>query len=513
MFIRKPWAKRISIYEDIKNNFDEKKYQLPDEEIRRSKVGFDWVPGALDGAFGHHVGSNETDKQMAQILKDIALHGKTKDKVSFYKYIEEDHISSYIDSFIEKIIEIKTPNSIHLKDWIKFLVLESPDRGAVKMGIALSGITKYTELIDSIRILGRHEEFTLYASVALMNLTENSEMELWELAKQVHGWGRIHLVERLENTENPDIKEWILREGYRNSIMYEYLALIAAETGELLSTLNRNDVDNDLLISASEIIEALVMEGPVDGISVYKHSYELIFRYLKLIMKKQKSIEFVITCDRINDYVDSIELSDFEIKQGWTEKSINEVKSILNHIFSDDSWKDFILSLVNTDDEVKFWKVNQAAKVFNLDMKDIHWKKVKEKPNDSGRWYRLIESYGKTIDNELLNYAKSILPLDEMCTGAKNEMGLGNEYSNYSILMYILQSLRDKNGLGKEFVLYGLRSPIINNRNMSINVIESWSKNLIDIELIKYIDVAIKGETNNDVKNRLENLKLEFVKP
>lgn len=33
----------------------------------------------------------------------------------------------------------------------------------------------------------------------------------------MNGWGRIHVVERLAQTENAEIKHWLLREGYRNS--------------------------------------------------------------------------------------------------------------------------------------------------------------------------------------------------------------------------------------------------------------------------------------------------------
>lgn len=510
MFTKKPWIKRSSIYKDLKSNFDVKDYKLPDEVIRKSAVGFGWAPGALDGIFSHHVGRTEVEKEMAQLLKNIAIKGKLKDKVKFYKILEKDQISSYIDSFIENMIKIKTPKSNFLYEWTNFLILESPDRGAVKIGIALAGVIGYSNFIEDIKILGKHEEFTLYASVAIMNLSENPEFDLWELAKTVHGWGRIHLVERLAHTKNLAIKEWILREGYKNNIMYEYLALIAAETGELHVALNNDEVDNDLLISASEIINALIAEGPCAGISAYEHGYSVITRYLELSMQQPKNIEFILTYNQINNYIESLELNDFELEQGWNDETLKAVRSILSNCLKDDSWKNYILSLINTDDREEFWKVNQAAKIYSLDMKNVHWKKVMEDPYDSSRWYQLIESYGDNIDNDLLEYARSILPLSEMCSGAQNEMGLGSEYRNFSILMFILQALRNKKGLGKDFVLFGLKSPVINNRNMAINVIESWPKHLVDKQLFDEINLAINSETDNEVKKRLEKLASDF---
>jgi len=59
------------------------------------------------------------------------------------------------------------------------------------------------------------------------------------MAKHVTGWGRVHLVERLAKTEDAEIKEWLLREGFRNSVMYEYLAYIAATTGGLNDALHQ----------------------------------------------------------------------------------------------------------------------------------------------------------------------------------------------------------------------------------------------------------------------------------
>ncbi len=310
MFIKKPWENRVSIYEDIKLNFDGTNYNLPDEAIRKSAMGFGWVPGALDGVVSHHSGSENVDVELAILLRKIALKGKIRDKVKFYKEIEKDQVGVIIDSFIEKIVELNIPKNAKLHDWIKFLLCSSSDRGAVKMGIALAGVGGYSEFLDTILTLGKHEEFTLYSAVAISNLVDDSERILWSLAKSVQGWGRIHLVERLQHTTNTDIKEWILREGYKNSIMYEYLAPIAAKTGELHNALRREEYDYELLLSASDIIEALIMEGPVVGISEYEHPKEVINRYLELTNKAMKDLAFLSTYNCIKSYLEDLELDE-----------------------------------------------------------------------------------------------------------------------------------------------------------------------------------------------------------
>lgn len=146
-----------------------------------------------------------------------------------------------------------------------WLAATATERGPVKLGIALLGVAGVGDAAGLLRTLGAHDEFTLYAVVAFGNGTEDGgESEIWALATVVDGWGRIHCVERLRHTSDPAIRRWILRTGFRNSVMYEYLAYTAATTGGLLAALRGDDIDRELLDAAGEIIEALVMGGP-DG--------------------------------------------------------------------------------------------------------------------------------------------------------------------------------------------------------------------------------------------------------
>ena len=114
-----------------------------------------------------------------------------------------------------------------------WLAATATERGPVKLGIALLGVAGVGSAAGLLRTLGAHDEFTLYAAVAFGNGVEDGESEIWSLATVVDGWGRIHCVERLRHTSDPAIRRWILRTGFRNSVMYEYLAYIAATTGGL----------------------------------------------------------------------------------------------------------------------------------------------------------------------------------------------------------------------------------------------------------------------------------------
>jgi hypothetical protein len=106
----------------------------------------------------------------------------------------KDEVLAYIDEFLELILQSDAPVKPYLYDFTHFLAETAPDRGPVKFAIALLGVIGDWRDIELISILGGHEEFTLYSAVAISNLLEDPEKRLWELAKKVNGWGKIHVV-------------------------------------------------------------------------------------------------------------------------------------------------------------------------------------------------------------------------------------------------------------------------------------------------------------------------------
>jgi hypothetical protein len=71
-----PWHNLPSIFEYIKSNLDiegkltEAGNKLPDEERRYKEEKLRWVPGAMDGVFGHHSGGSNL-KKVAKNVADL----------------------------------------------------------------------------------------------------------------------------------------------------------------------------------------------------------------------------------------------------------------------------------------------------------------------------------------------------------------------------------------------------------------------------------------------------------
>ena len=76
----------------------------------------------------------------------------------------------------------------------------------------------------------------------------------------------------------------------------------------------------------------------------------------------------------------------------------------------------------------------------------------------------------------LVSMARELLPLDEIPTGPGGALGVGPEWRVHSALDWTLQALRDYVGFGSDLVVIGLQSPVVRNRNMSLNVLKAWPR-------------------------------------
>jgi hypothetical protein len=258
-----PWGERPSIHAHLVTHqridgLTPGGHVLPDEPSGPIK----WGPGTQDGLFSHHSSSRVDAKHLAHV------------QTTLQRFLDDD---SQAAPFYTAVVSGRT---LGLADALgEALAAQAcaADREAVKLGIACLGWAGVASAHrESLLILGRSDEFALFVAVAM-----DHEDDLLELAKVVHGWGRIHVVERLARSERPDVKGWLLREGFRNGAMYEYLAFICATAGDLAGALQAAQIDEALLAGAGDLISSLLTEcGPVEDIDEYADAVGVIERYL-----------------------------------------------------------------------------------------------------------------------------------------------------------------------------------------------------------------------------------------
>lgn len=510
-----PWDQHPSIYEHIEahvvpgeTGLSEGGDTLPDE--KRLTGELKWVAGGMDGAFSHHVSGGDDAKKAGDLFQSVQAYCSqptAKNKKALYDKIVEQHAIDFIDPLLEKITNERTLNTDRLYECARSFATQAPDREAVKLGIAILGLFRLPEDRDLFLLLGRHEEFTLYCSVALMNAQDNSDLDLWELAKNVDGWGRINTVERLAQTENPQINDWLLREGYKNSVMYEYLAYTCAESGNLKEALDRQQVDDGLLDSAAEIITALIAGGPAQDMDDYEDGAAVTASFLGLMDSRAKTLTQLLAVSSIKDFLAN-DQADWKAREGrgWAEDKRTELSTLCKSIMERPTWRTLISERLKSDDALVFFEANQSARVLGIDTWPTHWERLQTKPLDSSRWYEVMRLADNERIGEIIAFAEKSIPVAEIATGPADEMGFGKKFVAHSCMDYILQDLRRFPGKGFRLVEAGLRSPVVRNRNMSINALSEWGKDKWPETAEATLKQAISIEPKEDVRKRMLNV-------
>jgi hypothetical protein len=512
-----PWHYTPSIYSHIKDHLNaetgdiaEDGESLPDEERQFGEDQLRWAAGALDGVFGHHgsgAEAQDTAKTIALYVVEIANNDSQQAKIELYNRLCEGNLLGYIDEMVEEIVKAEIYPQPYLHKFAQFLAIRSPDREPVKFAIALLGLIAEPADKETVLLLGKHDEFTLYTTVALSNMLENPEAELWELAKTVHGWGRIQLVERLAAFDNPEIKQWLIREGYRNTVMYEYLAYLCATQGGLKMALSNAVIDDELLTSAGEIIDALIAGGPAEDIDNYEEAAYVLSRYLTHVESKAATLKHLNVAGSILSYLGDEDWdANDRAKNGWNERNRSLTIEQAQRIIDDPKWKAMAESGLASTERTAFYTANRAAKLLQMDTWDIHWQRLQANPDDEGCWFEIMQRANADNIAQITDYAVSIWPLSKVATGAQDELGFGAEYAIHRCLDYILQELGTYPKLGWPLIEAALKSPITRNRNLAIKTLAAWGQQNWNAEIRLALEQAMSVEPKNEVKETIAQL-------
>lgn len=512
-FASKPWqANRTAIYDFLSSFPADAKLPnaadtLPDHvEFHAGKEGPRWVSGGLDGAFGHHAGAGEADAAgVIQVLARASAQPSSKTLDALYAELLRSSALSLADPLIQGLMatSIDPGNTFDIAHW---LATRSPDREPVKFGIIMLGMFRNLP-VDELVTLGRHDKFTLYAAVALSNLADARQREdvLWKLARDVDGWGRIQVVERLSETQNPDIKAWLLRDGYRNAVMYEYLAYTCAVSGDLVGALREDRVDDALLLGAAGILRALIMCGPAEDMSDYAQGAEASRLYIAHVERQMpEDLHHVLTLWFLQSFA-SNETDDWPKLEshGWTPPVRQSIVASARNVLSHAHWRTLTNEQLQIDHNPSFWLAAEAAEKLGLDPWPI---RLERQRRGKDEWWHLMQTRDPVRVGLVLDLAREQLNLAALASGATREDGLGPEYAADQALDSITQELRDFPGLGADFVLTALQNRVIRNRFMALQALEAWTREHWPPETELLLSRALQTEPDEDARKAMRRL-------
>jgi hypothetical protein len=473
---------------------------LPDE-ADATNSGIRWAPGALDGVFGHHgePGDPErTARDVAELVMKACKRPTRRRLRSLHEALVVADTLAIVDLLMEELTRLE-PDIDAARRVGFWLASTSPNRGPVKIGLALLGVAGLEAHVDVIRTLGAHDEFTLYAATALRNGLKDPDSELWALAASVDGWGRIQCVERLRNTKDPQIRSWLLREGYKNSVMYEYTAFIAAETGGLLAALEQDPVDRALLTATGEILSALIQGGPAEDIDDYADGADAVERYLTLMRSRAESLDDYLAVAAIRDFVAQEERWEVD-RPGWSVSRREAFHAVSVEILGQSHWHDRATALLKPDaSNYDMWRARSVARDLGVDTFEVTFRRIAQDPLGQ-EWFEAWKDADTDRARRLAELARTRLPLAEIASGPGRELGLGPEWTAHSALDWSLSALRHHPGVGGDLLVIGLRSPVTRNRNMALNAFQRWPAEAWPREARGLIEGAAATDPNEDTR-------------
>lgn len=506
----KEWRTENSIFRYIASHLNKQGELtlgfLPDE----NEATMMFLPGEFDVLFGAEQ-SKVTNKKagyLTDLLSEIAETGDKIKEQEFYQLITNPKYGVVIGSFIQAYTRKSYPEEPYLVPFARDLATKSALRNAVKYGMAILGFCVDRSSLDDIKILGLHEEFTPYAVLFIDQHSDNPIHDVWDLARKVHGWGRIQAVEHLSHMDiDESIKEWFVREGFRNNINNVYLALICARRGGLHELLHRPEIDYELFISAAELLQALITDSrPKEGISVYKHAAVVISDFIRHAKRYANRIVDFIIIRQLKDFLAGQQQNPGAYKKkGWDEDIIARCMAGIAVILESRDWKKMVSETLKDEHYVNNWEAKQAAQYLNIDLWEIAWNKLQKNPKSYAAWLDFELYQKREHAAELIDFATRYLPLDEIASGTENLEGWGEAI--YFCLDLINLYLKNFPGLGEKIILTSLKSPVVRNRHMAIIVLKKWKRENwspeIERELLHLRDIEPNEDTRADIDKLL----------
>lgn len=491
------------ISKNIQNNGKLKDSFNLDMYNKVSNVELKFAPGTLDGIDCYHFkveADNELFNYMLEKFKVVNNENieDVGNEIVEYFNSSEKRVLSTIDRIIDWIMESNEINFDSVFRLALYLAFESTSIEAIKIAIGIIGLIDLSDEDELVEILIKFalcDEFTLYVMIALGGL-ENLNDIRFMLIKKVNGWGKIHILSKIQVT-NDVIKEWLIINGCKNTINFGYTAWEIYEKINLMEVLNREKLTKEEFSGITDIMEGLFAEGPINKIP--SNYNEIMKNYIKQFRKFIYELDF---------YRVPILLSIFLFTQeDECEEDIEIAKDLIDLMNSNE--------IINTlkesiDDDIKLPKVINVIKFNNeINLYGEIYEKYKQDPFEYCYCleYLLENDIFKKKSIELLSKAMN---LEKHYDNPENIMGMNERYSNN--LSLIIQILRGYPFLGNDFIIAGIKSRYMQPRNAALNTIECWL-NMTDREFKDFPEEIYnavvelqKNEIIKDYKIRINEL-------
>ncbi len=483
--------------------------RLPDDELFRTPGGLGFAPSATDGILVHRGPEDDAsrDKSANEIYRAcVALADKpdaqTRSRV--ISLVTRAHVRTSVDRVLDKIRQRPPRHPESLYTEMRRLLVESGYREAVKVAMAVVALFRKPEDLDLFRTLGRHEEFTSFAAVEIAQIVDDPVPEWMAMARQVSGWGKVELVERLLKSPTPEVCKFLLREGCENEVEWGYTALPIAVGCKLHEALARPDVDLPLLRGAAAIVETLAADavggGPDGDMLDYPQGGDATEAFLERFEGFAETLRDFMAVAAIRDFVGSPRIPEEKfLAAGWPPARRDRVRAASERILRRPEWRERAHAGLDSPDERERWVAPEVARRLGAPLEEWFVPRLRRNPREHHLWFYLVWGADEARMDRVIELATELLDPESTATGPANERALGPGNEVYQCLDFIVQELRRFPGKGWDLIRPSLRSPMIRNRSMAIQALKAWGRDRLTPEMVEAVR-ACQDDPNKHVR-------------
>ena len=268
--------------------------------------GVRFAPGAEDGILIFHTVRSEPDEEAKQAVRK-ALHTacqgdyETAEQL-FIEASEKIRPLLSIHIIEEYLNEVNEGEIEHSYNFAMNVLRNSSNQNAVKYALAIIGMFGIDNPKDQkvIQTFALYDDFTFLAACSMKHW-KNGQWYIYNVLKNVHGWGRIFGILLFEPTDKL-MEHWLLMEGIHNDVMPEYSALECYEKARVRELLQGSVRENEFN-AITEILSALVQtEVPVANIYDVDDWKGLLKEYLLKAKEERRSAAVYQFIKRIMEF-------------------------------------------------------------------------------------------------------------------------------------------------------------------------------------------------------------------
>ena len=495
-----------SVFQMIQKNINKdgilkEGFSLPAEDTGN---GINWAAGAYDGVMLYHMGHTEPDAEARETMtKAITLASSgayEKAEEIFAEWTKDNRAVAAVDVLQNYIYDHRQeldPNHIH--GFAMHMILDSEHIECVKIGLEILELfpEPEEEIKQIVRTLALYDEFTLFCIWDMLKWSAGNE-EIFELARLVHSWGRIHAVEKL-NADNREKQYWLLTQGTVNNVTNAYSSLTCWKKSQAEKILAGKPSGNEYR-GLALLIDGLLDEGPVPGISALNEPEKVLQRFIEI------APEYDL---RVQEYEVILKILDRAEQEEHNDPALAKACEAILH---SRKCRDTVSKAV-----VK-GKGLQLADILNIPYREQLYRLMRRSFSEYYYYCRLLMADDEYREKTLQMFREK-LPLKTMTGKPTDETGLGKKYLPHLQLDMIMRELWNTPLTGTDLIITGLKSPLPRNRIGALRVIQTWVQGTgtplaaLSSELYKTVKKLEPKEVNDTAKEMIAGLlegKIEF---